>query len=97
MVTGRAMARMNIFASCHRQQNRSGRAQWGGLWGEKTTGSLAQRPRPAYPQPSLPLVGCVMELHLPEGYAVNHAVFLLFPDLLRGALQRRETSRESFP
>lgn len=40
----------------------------------------------AYPEPSLPLVGCVVELHLPERYAVDHSVSQLFSDLLRGAL-----------
>lgn len=46
---------------------------------------------PAYPQPPLPFVGRVMELHLPERYAVDHTILQLFSDLLCGALH--ETTR----
>lgn len=47
---------------------------------------LWQEEPPAYPQPALPFVGCVMELHFPEGYAVDHTILQLFSDLLCGAL-----------
>lgn len=44
---------------------------------------------PAYPQPPLPFVGRVMELHFPERYAVDHTILQLFSDLLCGALHGR--------
>lgn len=47
---------------------------------------LWQEEPPAYPQPALPFVGRVMELHFPEGYAVDHTILQLFSDLLCGAL-----------